>query len=138
MIKIVHAAGGLVQNSFGEYLLIYKNGRWDLPKGQQDNGEALSVTALREVSEECGIMGIRLGRWITNTVHSYRLDMDLIFKRTHWYRMFVDGKPIPSPQTEEGIEKCCWCSLEEAAALLDESYPSIRRVFRLAMLNHRG
>jgi len=132
MVKIVDAGGGLVQNGFGEFLLIYRNGRWDLPKGVRDDGEALADTALREVGEECGIGTIMLGRFIACTWHSYWVDTDVVFKQTHWYYMYVHEKPIPSPQTEEGIEMCGWFSFAEAWARINQSYPSIRWLFRRA------
>ena len=48
----VNAGGALVSNRRGDFLLISRNGLWDLPKGHQDPGEAIEVTALREVQEE--------------------------------------------------------------------------------------
>jgi len=133
MVKFITAAGGLVQNSFGEYLLIFRNGKWDLPKGKQDDGETLLQTALREVGEECGLDFITPGPFIAHTRHSYWLHDVLVFKQVSWYYMYVEGRPTPRPQTEEGIEKCCWCTLDEAAQLLNESYPSIRWLFRRAI-----
>ena len=50
--KEVNAAGGLVRNRRGDFLLIKRNGLWDLPKGHQEAGEDIRVTALREVREE--------------------------------------------------------------------------------------
>jgi hypothetical protein len=35
----IEAAGGIVENSNGEILLIFRRGRWDLPKGHTDAGE---------------------------------------------------------------------------------------------------
>ena len=35
----VDAAGGLVGNDRGQYLLIFRNGLWDLPKGKREKGE---------------------------------------------------------------------------------------------------
>ena len=37
--KEVNAGGGLVSNRRGDFLLISRNGLWDLPKGHQDPGE---------------------------------------------------------------------------------------------------
>ena len=34
----VDAAGGLVSNESGQYLLIFRNGMWDLPKGKREKG----------------------------------------------------------------------------------------------------
>ena len=129
MVTFIHAAGGLVQNDFEEYLLIFRNGRWDLPKGKREEGEELSATALREVMEECGLTSVALGPYVAATRHSYWTGNLLVFKQTHWYRMYVNGKPIPLPQKEEGIEQCVWCTREEAMRLLTQSYPSIRWIF---------
>ena len=41
----VNAAGGLVTNEKGEFLLIRRSGLWDLPKGHQEAGEVLEDTA---------------------------------------------------------------------------------------------
>ena len=56
----VNAAGGLVRNGNGEFLMIHRNGKWDLPKGHQEEGERIEDTAVREVMEETGIDGIIL------------------------------------------------------------------------------
>ena len=138
MLTFITAAGGLVQNSFGEYLLIFRNGKWDLPKGKQNDGETLLQTALREVCEECGLDTIIPGPFIAATWHSYYSPVEtddnqskhLIFKQTHWYHMYVERQSTPHPQTEEGIEQCCWCTPKEAALRINESYPSIRWLFR--------
>src|SRR4051812_24080267 len=31
---LIEASGGLIKNEKGEYLLIYRKGKWDLPKGK--------------------------------------------------------------------------------------------------------
>ena len=56
---IVVAAGGLVQNEKKEILLIFRRGKWDLPKGKLDKGEKLEVCAIREVEEETGLQKVR-------------------------------------------------------------------------------
>ena len=56
----VNAGGGLVSNRRGDFLLISRNGLWDLPKGHQEEGEDIRTTALREVQEETGIDKIEL------------------------------------------------------------------------------
>ena len=53
----VGAAGGLVKHTSGRYLFIEKKGKLDLPKGHIEEGEEAASCALREVSEECGIVG---------------------------------------------------------------------------------
>ena len=43
------AAGGKVVNSKNEILFIYRNNKWDLPKGKAERNENIAETALREV-----------------------------------------------------------------------------------------
>ncbi|MGC4056991.1 MAG: NUDIX domain-containing protein [Chitinophagaceae bacterium] len=51
----MHSAGGVVINEKQEILMIYRRGKWDLPKGKLDEGESLEECALREVTEETGL-----------------------------------------------------------------------------------
>lgn len=132
-MMIIRAGGGLVQNDYGEYLLMYRNGKWDLPKGHQDDGETLAKTALREVREECGVTELRIGKLIGCTWHSYWTFRQLIFKQTHWFYMYTPGRPALCPQVEEGIERCCWCPPNEVAQHLLQSYPSVRWLFHRAI-----
>ena len=48
-IPVVKAGGGLVYNSKGEILFIFRNGKWDLPKGGTEKNETMEETAMREV-----------------------------------------------------------------------------------------
>ena len=50
----IPAAGGVVIRN-EKILFIFRNGKWDLPKGKIDNGETAKEAAIREVAEECGI-----------------------------------------------------------------------------------
>ena len=66
----VDAAGGLVGNDIGQYLLIFRNGLWDLRKGKREKGESTAENAIREVMEECGIPTPVLGELICVTDHT--------------------------------------------------------------------
>jgi 8-oxo-dGTP pyrophosphatase MutT (NUDIX family) len=127
-MKIV-AAGGIVQNDYGEVLLMYRLGKWDLPKGKQDEGETLEQCALREVEEETGLTDIELVRKINVTYHDYVQDGNTITKETHWYAMKVEGRPKTIPQTTEDIEEIRWVKGEELQTLLSLSYANIVAVF---------
>ena len=53
--KLIKAGGGLVKNKAGQILLIFRRGKWDLPKGKLDDNETLLQCAIREVREETGL-----------------------------------------------------------------------------------
>ena len=126
----VNAGGGLVENRRGDFLLISRNELWDLPKGHQDPGEEISVTALREVQEETGIEELILKDLICITDHCYKRNGIWHLKHTWWYAM-LDNKPIDlTPQREEDISKAAWVAKSSLPPFLQNTYPSIVEVFR--------
>ena len=60
--KLVQTGGGLVRNKSGEILLIFRRGKWDLPKGKLDDNESILECAIREVREETGLRHITAGK----------------------------------------------------------------------------
>ena len=68
---IIVAAGGLVWNEKNELLMIFRQGKWDLPKGKLDDGETIEECAVREVVEETGLKEVKLGGFIGITQHEY-------------------------------------------------------------------
>lgn len=127
--RVAEAAGGLVRNDQGRVLMIFRNGRWDLPKGHLERGEELGECALREVEEECGIVGMELGEAICSTMHIYPLKGEWILKKSYWYAMKYRGEAEPKPQTEEGIERVEWLDDEQVHEALKNSYKTIIEVF---------
>lgn len=130
--KEVNAAGGLVSNRRGDYLLISRNGLWDLPKGHQEPGEDISVTALREVCEETGVDELSLGELICITDHCYIRDGVWHLKHTWWYSMLYTRPVDLIPQREEDISKAAWVAKSSLPPFLKNTYPSILEVFREA------
>ena len=128
----VNAGGGLVSNRRGDFLLISRNGMWDLPKGHQAPGEEISVTALREVEEETGIEHLLLGDLICITDHCYRRDGIWHLKHTWWYNMLHTDPADLTPQREEDISKAAWVAKSSLPPFLQNTYPSISEVFREA------
>ena len=94
-LPMVESAGGLVCNQNFQVLLIFKRGKWDLPKGRlKGNGSSHSKTAIREVNEETGLDKDKLkviGK-IVSTWHSTRHKKENVLKKSHWYLMHYDGK----------------------------------------------
>lgn len=130
--KDVTAGGGLVRDAHGNCLLIYRNGMWDLPKGHQEEGEDIRETALREVQEETGLLGLELHGLICVTEHTYIRDGILHLKHTWWYNMSCRNPNETIPQTEEGIAKAEWIPVSELTHYLSGTYPNIVEVFRKA------
>ncbi|MFP4665087.1 MAG: NUDIX hydrolase [Bacteroidales bacterium] len=131
----IDAGGGLVDNYKGLFLFIYRQGKWDLPKGKAENNEAPELCALREVSEECDmdIEQLNLDDKLGITYHIYRLKDKLLLKKTYWYNMHYDGDCSKlRPQTEEDIEKCVWVDKETIPHLMKNSYASIEDLLKRA------
>jgi len=128
----VNAAGGLVSNRRGDYLLISRNGLWDLPKGHQEEGEDISVTALREVQEETGVDELELRDLICITDHCYLRSGVWHLKHTWWYDMLYTNPVDLTPQREEDISKASWVAKSSLPPYLKNTYPSILEVFREA------
>lgn len=126
----INAAGGLVKNSKGEYLLIFRRGKWDLPKGKLDNGESFDKAALREVKEECGIHKLSITKPLLSTYHTYPYKKGTALKRTSWFEMLYSGNKNPVPQTEEDIEEIRWVSKEKLPNYLSNCFPAIIDVFK--------
>jgi 8-oxo-dGTP pyrophosphatase MutT (NUDIX family) len=124
-LTIIKAAGGLVANANGEFLFIFRNKKWDLPKGKVEKGEKLKVTAVREVEEECGVKIERREELLCKTYHVYELSGKLILKRTNWYRMFVKAVPKLVPQKEEGITMAEWVGPSQIKEKTTNTYPLI-------------
>ena len=130
--KEVNAAGGLVSNRRGDVLLIRRNDLWDLPKGHQEEGEDIRVTALREVQEETGVKRLVLRDLICITDLCYRRNGIWHLKHTWWYDMLYTDPVDLTPQREEDITKAAWVARSGLPAYLKNTYPSIVEVFREA------
>jgi 8-oxo-dGTP pyrophosphatase MutT (NUDIX family) len=124
--ELVLAAGGVVNNDNGDTLMIFRRGKWDLPKGKLDKGETLEDCAVREVEEETGIHLTRLIEPYGITYHMYDEFGKHILKESHWYRMISPGVQELKPQAEEQITAIEWASAKRVQELLNNSYPLIR------------
>ncbi len=130
MAKKIIAAGGLVTNDKNELLIMFRRGKWDLPKGKLDEGETIEACALREVQEETGIRNLELGNLIGITYHEYfeKQLNDNVLKETHWFAMDADSETKLSPQTEEDIENIIWADEKELQECLKNTYKNIAEI----------
>lgn len=128
-LPVQKAGGGLVYNKRGEVLFIFRNGKWDLPKGGAEKGEELEYTALREVEEETGVGKLLIVRKLQKTYHIFKRNGRYKLKITHWYEMKTDFDGDLLPQAEEGIEKVAWLKPHEIEQALQNSYENIKLLF---------
>lgn len=126
---VFEAAGGLISNPAEEVLLMFRRGKWDLPKGKLDEGETLEACALREVQEETGLHNISLDGKITETFHYYPWKNKKVLKHSHWYRMRFTGTELTIPQIEEDIMDIQWIRPENLGKYMQYSYQNIIDVF---------
>ena len=110
-----------------KYLLIFRKGKWDLPKGKKEKGEKNREAAIREVEEETGVK-VSIDFKIGHTWHTYIQNRKFVLKKTHWYLMKCKDDQDMMPQTEEDIDEVVWNNLTELRSAMYNSYRSIRSV----------
>ena len=122
----VIAAGGKVINNKSEILFIYRNKKWDLPKGKAEKNEIISETALREVEEETGIKNLSIIKPLEKTYHIFKRGGKNYLKTTYWFEMKSDYNGKFKPQKKEGITRVEWIGVENLPSILPKSYANIR------------
>jgi 8-oxo-dGTP pyrophosphatase MutT (NUDIX family) len=126
IFKVIESAGGAVLNPDQKLLMIYRLGKWDLPKGKIEFGEPKEMAAVREVEEETGVPKPRITGVLPTTYHIYELDGRMILKRTHWYAMNIPaGFDFLVPQLEEDILDASWCDAQEVFENRKNTYGNI-------------
>ena len=130
IFKVIEAAGGIVrQRSSGKYLFIYRNDKWDLPKGRIEEDEAVRTAAMREVEEETGVADLTITAALPTTLHLFHRNGKYRLKKTYWYTMETDFDEALIPQEEEGIQKVEWVAKEEVPNLYSNIYANIRHLW---------
>ena len=126
--KTIEASGGLVKNKNNSILFIYRNNKWDLPKGKIRKRESIEEGALREVIEETGIKDLSIENQIDTTYHLYKGTKRHKIKKTYWFLMESDYLGKFKPQIKENITLVKWIELNEIPKLLEKSYKNIKRL----------
>ncbi|MFH6768050.1 NUDIX domain-containing protein [Gaetbulibacter aquiaggeris] len=122
----VVAGGGKVFNERGEILFIYRNDKWDLPKGKIEGNESIENTAIREVTEETGVNGLKIVKPLETTYHIFKRNGKHRIKVTYWFEMKTNFDGQLYAQEGEGITKVEWLNKEQTAEALENSYANIR------------
>ena len=128
-IPVVKAGGGLVYNAKGEILFIFRNGKWDLPKGGTEKNETIEETAMREVEEETGVSGLSISKKLQKTYHVFKRNGRYKLKQTYWYEMNSTFEGTPEGQAEEGIKRVEWIHPNDVHKVLENSYENIKLLF---------
>lgn len=126
--NVIVAAGGLIKNEKQEILMIFRRGKWDLPKGKLDKGEKSETCVVREVEEETGLNNAKVIAQLLTTQHTYHEGTKFILKETHWFSMQADSEQKLTPQMEEGITEIKWVKENDLNKYLTNSYALISDV----------
>uniref|UniRef100_UPI00404B2005 NUDIX hydrolase n=1 Tax=Flavobacterium sp. TaxID=239 RepID=UPI00404B2005 len=133
-IPVQKAGGGLVFNKNGDMLFIFRNGKWDLPKGGIEKNEDIKETAIREVEEETGVNKLVITEKLQKTYHVFKRNGHYKLKVTNWYKMTTSFDGILVGQIEEGIDKVVWIKPEELDEVLKNSYENIKLLFEKTVI----
>ena len=132
---LITSGGVVIQNH--QILFIFKNGRWDLPKGHLEEGNSSKETALIEISEETGLpkKDLTVLKKLIPTHYHKRVQGEMIVKKTIWYLVEFNGNmDMPLiPDKNEGITECRWFSLNELVLVLEESHERIRYLMEFCL-----
>jgi 8-oxo-dGTP pyrophosphatase MutT (NUDIX family) len=127
--QLIEAAGGIVL--YGEEILcIKRNGFWDLPKGKIEANEKIELAAIREIEEECGVIGLTIVDELCMSYHTYAYNSVDVLKKTYWYLLCIDTKQILTPQIEEGISEAKWIAVAEVDHYFKDTFRSIQEVWQ--------
>ena len=122
----VIAGGGKVYNEKGKILFIYRNNKWDLPKGKVEGNESIERTAIREVTEETGVSGLEITKPLETTYHIFKRNGRYKIKITYWFEMKTSFNGDLYAQEEEGITKVKWLNEKKTKKALKNSYANIK------------
>jgi 8-oxo-dGTP pyrophosphatase MutT (NUDIX family) len=126
--EIIEAAGGIVLNELKELLFIYRNGKWDIPKGKLETGETVEYCAKREVEEETGVSNLNFKRKIGETYHIYTEKGKNILKVCYWFYFTCDGVHNIAAQEEEGITEVKWIATKDIKKPMENTYENIKNI----------
>lgn len=128
-LPVEKAGGGLVYNKDGDVLFIFRNGKWDLPKGGTEKNETIEETAMREVEEETGVTGLAITEKLQRTYHIFKRNGRYKLKITQWFEMRTKYEGTLQGQADEGIERVEWVNPKDIKFLLENSYENIKLLF---------
>ena len=133
-LKRAVSAGGVVYRRGAQGIEVVLCGRteegiWGLPKGTPNNGETLEQAAVREVTEETGLL-VAIERKIDTIEYWFAREGVRYHKFVHHYLMVPTGGSVDEHDWE--YDRVEWFAAEQACRTL--SYRNEVQVVRKAML----
>ena len=130
----IPAAGGVVRFAECSWLFIFRNGKWDLPKGKLEKKDkdqkgfvfTIMNAALREVREETGLKTLRVIARLPGTWHIFTHKRKVFLKHTYWFLLEGAGHEQLVPQSSEGIDEVRWIKGDELSSVLENTYHSLK------------
>lgn len=133
--RFSHSAGGVVLNGEGNVLVVrQRDGSWSLPKGKINEGEDPRSAAVREITEESGIMRLQFVKILKSysryTLKNTGREDKTSLKRITMYLFTTDENDLNpmDPRTPEAK----WVKRDDVAALL--THPKDQQFFRDVLL----
>jgi 8-oxo-dGTP pyrophosphatase MutT (NUDIX family) len=114
------SAGGVVHRTEGgriEIVLVRRRvpALWALPKGTPDSGETLAETAIRETSEETGLL-VEIEEPITAITYFFVHGRTRFHKTVHFFLMHAIGGRLEDHDHE--FDEVGWFQIDEALELM--------------------
>ena len=78
---VIEAAGGLVERTDNKFLFIFRNDKWDLPKGGVEKNELIIEAAKREVMEETGVGDLIVQNQLSVPYHIFKKVKDIDLRK---------------------------------------------------------
>ena len=135
--KRYHAAGGVVIHQ-DRMLLLERPARNELrlPKGHVEEGESVTMAALRETSEESGYADLSLSADLGSQVVEFEYKDNHVVRTEHYFLLkLVSERCIQRSAQDEAQFRPVWLPLGEAPEQL--TFPAEQQVARRAIEAYR-
>jgi len=133
------AAGGVVvkkEEAALKVLLIKDSyGHWTWPKGHIEEGETSKEAAIREISEETGLVNLNLLEPVGEQEYEFTFNGNKIFKTVYIFLVEATGEEKLKAQTEE-IQGAQWFNTEKALSMIE--YEGSREILEKGIESFKG
>ena len=135
---VINTCGGVVFAD-DQILFIMKNGKWDLPKGKIEQNETKEEAAVREISEETGLLetDLEILEQLPTTYYYKIIDGVKRLKKINWFFMKYTGdmnKGFKSA-VDEGITECKWISVDSMSEVYQNTH--VRIMYLMDFVNQK-